>query len=177
MTRTYVITGSASGIGAATRALLESEGHRVIGVDIREADVVADLATDEGRSALARRVGDVSDGRIDAVIAAAGIGGGEGEPERIIRVNYFGARATLEVFAHCSPPEVTPGQPLSRRSHRSEPHPTIPWWRLAWPETRKRRSRWCAMTSPADAPMPRASEHWSDTAGAYRSPMDGRKPV
>jgi NAD(P)-dependent dehydrogenase (short-subunit alcohol dehydrogenase family) len=96
MTRTYVITGSASGIGAATRAILESEGHRVIGVDIQEADVVADLATDEGRSALARRVGDVSDGRIDAVIAAAGIGGGEGEPERIIRVNYFGARATLE---------------------------------------------------------------------------------
>ncbi|MCT2223233.1 short-chain dehydrogenase, partial [Microbacterium paraoxydans] len=29
MTRTYVVTGSASGIGAATAELLRSEGHTV----------------------------------------------------------------------------------------------------------------------------------------------------
>ena len=34
MTRTYVITGSASGIGAATSAALKNAGHTVIGVDI-----------------------------------------------------------------------------------------------------------------------------------------------
>ena len=92
----YVITGSASGIGLATRKLIEAQGDRVIGVDLRDAEVVADLATGNGRSAMAEQVSQLSDGRIDAVIACAGIGGTEGKPESIIRVNYFGARATLD---------------------------------------------------------------------------------
>ncbi len=49
--KTYVVTGAASGIGAATTALLREQGHRVITVDQRDADVVADLATPEGRAA------------------------------------------------------------------------------------------------------------------------------
>ena len=48
---TYAISGSASGIGAATRARLEADGHRVIGVDIGDAEVVADLGTPAGRDA------------------------------------------------------------------------------------------------------------------------------
>ena len=52
MSRTYVVTGSASGIGRATTDLLTERGHRVIGVDVRDADVVADLSTAEGRSVL-----------------------------------------------------------------------------------------------------------------------------
>ena len=93
--RTYAITGSASGIGAATAALLRSEGHRVIGVDVVGAEVIADLANATGRAAMIDAVRDLSAGALDGVIACAGIGGGEGEPEPIIRVNYFGARATL----------------------------------------------------------------------------------
>ena len=46
---TYCVTGAASGIGAATKAKLEADGHRVIGVDLRDADVVADMSTPEGR--------------------------------------------------------------------------------------------------------------------------------
>ena len=46
--RTIAITGAASGMGAATKARLESDGHRVIGVDQRDADVVADLSSAEG---------------------------------------------------------------------------------------------------------------------------------
>jgi NAD(P)-dependent dehydrogenase (short-subunit alcohol dehydrogenase family) len=49
MKRTYVVTGAASGIGQATAALLRNRGHRVIGVDVRSVDVVADLSTPEGR--------------------------------------------------------------------------------------------------------------------------------
>ena len=49
MSRTYVVTGSTSGIGAATHAMLEDAGHRVIGVDPRDADVITDLATPTGR--------------------------------------------------------------------------------------------------------------------------------
>ena len=55
-TRTYVVSGAASGIGAATAALLRDQGHLVIGVDLRDAEVVADLATPEGRAAAVREV-------------------------------------------------------------------------------------------------------------------------
>jgi len=51
--RTVCITGSAGGIGAATRQRLEKEGARVIGVDVRDAEVVADLSTPDGRDAIA----------------------------------------------------------------------------------------------------------------------------
>ena len=38
------ITGSGSGIGAATAARLQERGHRVLGIDIRDADIIADLS-------------------------------------------------------------------------------------------------------------------------------------
>lgn len=45
MPRTSVLTGAASGIGKATKDLLEQRGERVIGVDIHDAEVVVDLST------------------------------------------------------------------------------------------------------------------------------------
>ena len=45
------ITGSASGIGAAIRRRLEKDGARVIGIDLRDAEIVADLRTPAGRAA------------------------------------------------------------------------------------------------------------------------------
>ncbi len=93
MARTYVITGSASGIGAATAAKLRGEGHRVIGVDVHDADVVADLSTPEGRAAMVDGVRAACDGVLDAVIANAGLA----IPDPLtVRVNYFGALATLD---------------------------------------------------------------------------------
>lgn len=92
MDRTYVITGSASGIGAATARLLTGAGARVIGVDLRSADVIADLATEAGRAALVEGVGRLSGGVIDAVIANAG----GGPAEALLQLNFFGAVATLE---------------------------------------------------------------------------------
>ncbi len=44
-----VVTGSASGIGAAVRARLEKNGDRVIGIDLRNAEIEVDLSTPEGR--------------------------------------------------------------------------------------------------------------------------------
>lgn len=90
---TIAITGSASGIGAATRMALEAAGHRVIGVDRRDAEVVADLATVRGREAMVAGVSEASDGVLDGVVAAAGIRGDDGAP--IVSVNHFGAVATL----------------------------------------------------------------------------------
>jgi NAD(P)-dependent dehydrogenase (short-subunit alcohol dehydrogenase family) len=42
MARTYVITGAASGIGAATAHCLRERSERVIACDLSNADVVAD---------------------------------------------------------------------------------------------------------------------------------------
>jgi NAD(P)-dependent dehydrogenase (short-subunit alcohol dehydrogenase family) len=50
--RTNVITGTASSIGLATRKLIEAQGHRLIGVDIRGMDVIADLSTSFGRQTM-----------------------------------------------------------------------------------------------------------------------------
>ena len=40
---TYAVTGARSGMGRAVVDRLSADGHRVITVDIAEADVVADL--------------------------------------------------------------------------------------------------------------------------------------
>lgn len=92
--RVVVVTGSASGIGAATTRLLESNGLRVVGVDLHDATVTADISTREGREAMLAGVAEASGGRVDAVIACAGVTH-SGGPELIIRLNYFGAVATL----------------------------------------------------------------------------------
>jgi NAD(P)-dependent dehydrogenase (short-subunit alcohol dehydrogenase family) len=91
-----VITGSAGGIGAATRRHLEADGHTVLGVDVRDADVIADLATPAGRAAMAQAVEQRSGGAIDGVVAGAGITDVPGET--VVAVNYFGAIATLELL-------------------------------------------------------------------------------
>jgi NAD(P)-dependent dehydrogenase (short-subunit alcohol dehydrogenase family) len=90
--RTYVVTGAASGIGAATAHYLQKCGGRVIGCDLRDAEVVADLATGEGRSALVEDVTRLSGGRLDGVVANAG----GGPAETMLALNFFGALATLE---------------------------------------------------------------------------------
>jgi NAD(P)-dependent dehydrogenase (short-subunit alcohol dehydrogenase family) len=91
--RTYVITGAASGIGKATRELLESQSNRVIGADIAGSDVDADLGTREGRDTLVTEVERLSGGAIDAVLAVAGLAS---PTVATASVNYFGAVATLE---------------------------------------------------------------------------------
>ena len=45
---TIAVTGSAGGIGGAIRARIEGAGHDVLGVDVRDAEGVADLL--RGRS-------------------------------------------------------------------------------------------------------------------------------
>jgi NAD(P)-dependent dehydrogenase (short-subunit alcohol dehydrogenase family) len=91
---TIVITGSAGGIGLATRARLEAVGHRVIGVDVRDAEVIADLSTAAGRNAMVQGVTVASDGVLDGLVAGAGISS-EDSP-LVISINYFGAIATLD---------------------------------------------------------------------------------
>lgn len=93
MPRSYLVTGAASGIGRATAALLSGQGHTVIGADLKDADISADLATAEGRTELVARTRELTGGRLDAAIACAGIA--QFDP-LTIKVNHFGAVATLE---------------------------------------------------------------------------------
>ncbi|MFQ6397468.1 SDR family oxidoreductase [Nocardia sp. KC 131] len=87
--RTYVVTGSASGIGAATTALLRERDATVIGCDLCDAEIEADLSTPDGRQSMIDQVNEY--GPIDAVLAIAG-GGKTG----LLETNYFGAVATLQ---------------------------------------------------------------------------------
>ena len=95
--RTVVVTGSASGMGAATRTRLEADGQRVIGVDLHDADVVADLGSQEGRQAALDAVAEQSEGAIDGLVTWAGLAGLTDRPGSLLAsVNYFGAMSLLE---------------------------------------------------------------------------------
>ena len=93
MTRKYVVSGAASGIGKALAEQLRAEGKTVIGVDLRDTDVNVDLTTAEGRSDLVAKVTELSGGTIDAIVAVAGLAA---PIPATVGVNYFGTIATLE---------------------------------------------------------------------------------
>lgn len=88
---TYVVSGSASGIGAAITARLRTDGHTVIGVDLHDADVIGDLATASGRDAAAAAVRELT-ARVDGVVPCAGVAGLTGvDSQLVVSLNYFGA--------------------------------------------------------------------------------------
>lgn len=91
------MTGAASGIGAATATALRADGQRVVTVDRHRADVVADLATPEGRRAAVDGVVALADGRLDGLVTCAGLGGLPSRPGSVVAsVNYFGTVELLE---------------------------------------------------------------------------------
>jgi NAD(P)-dependent dehydrogenase (short-subunit alcohol dehydrogenase family) len=95
---TYAVTGSASGMGRATAERLRADGHRVIGVDVKEADVVADLSTPDGRARAITQVVTAAGGHLDGAVLAAGIGpgSGKGRLRLIAEVNYRGVVELLD---------------------------------------------------------------------------------
>ena len=70
---TYALTGGASGIGACLAEKLREQGHSVINVDIRDADIIADLSTPEGRQAAVAGVQERASEGLDGVIPLAGV--------------------------------------------------------------------------------------------------------
>jgi len=96
--RTYTISGSSSGIGLAIRETLERAGHRVIGVDISDAEVIADLGRPDGRLDAVRKVLEMSGERLHGVVASAGVSPSH-SVDSILSVNFFGARDFLDALA------------------------------------------------------------------------------
>ena len=107
MERTYVITGAASGIGAATSALLKERGAKIIGVDIHDTDINADLSTVAGRKGAADSAIKLSGGSIDAIIPCAGL---MRSNLQTVSLNFFGVTEflteLLPILKNSSAPRV-----------------------------------------------------------------------
>jgi NAD(P)-dependent dehydrogenase (short-subunit alcohol dehydrogenase family) len=88
--RTVVVTGAATGIGAATRERLEKAGCRVIGVGVADCEVNVDLSVPEGRQRAVAEVLDRSGGVIDGYVASAGLSRNSGDERKVLAVNFFG---------------------------------------------------------------------------------------
>lgn len=85
-----VVTGSASGIGAAVCEQLERAGHRVIGIDRQNADIVADLSSATGRRAAVEAALAACGGTLDGLVCCAGLGPTAPSSSVIVGVNFFG---------------------------------------------------------------------------------------
>ena len=94
--KTYALTGGASGIGAAIKQHLIDEGHKVIAIDINNADIKADLSSEEGRQAAIEAVSSAATDGLDGIVACAGVGSHIENLALIPSVNYFGAVALVE---------------------------------------------------------------------------------
>ncbi|MBM3156112.1 MAG: SDR family oxidoreductase [Chloroflexi bacterium] len=90
-----VMTGSASGMGAATRKRFERSGDKVIGIDIRDAEIIADLSTHEGR---AHAISSVKQRckALDRLVSCAGLATYARPVSLIASVNYFGTVKLLD---------------------------------------------------------------------------------
>ncbi|WP_046316680.1 SDR family oxidoreductase [Mycobacterium sp. UM_Kg1] len=95
---TYAVTGSASGMGRQAAEKLRAQGHTVIGVDLRDADVVADLSGPDGRAAAAQQVLERCGGHLDGAVLAAGVGPTPRAVPLILQVNYFGVVDLLQAW-------------------------------------------------------------------------------
>ncbi len=97
---TYAVTGSASGMGHQVAKKLRDAGHSVIGVDVKQADIVADLSTGEGRQAAAAGVLAASGSKLDGAVLAAGLGPtrAAGRARLVAQVNFFGVVDLLDAW-------------------------------------------------------------------------------
>jgi NAD(P)-dependent dehydrogenase (short-subunit alcohol dehydrogenase family) len=100
----FVVTGAASGIGAATLAALKAAGRRCLAIDRKplpgEEFLACDLADESSIAACIEAI----DGPVDGLAHVAGIAG-TAEAAQVFKVNYLGARRFIEMLS----PKITEG--------------------------------------------------------------------
>ncbi len=115
--KTYAVTGAASGIGACLARILKDRGHRVIGLDIVEAQdhidrfIPVDLADPDS---IAGAVA-VMDEDLDGLCNNAGLPPRDGLQAKILQVNFLGPRRlTADLL-----PRMAPGASIVNMASRA----------------------------------------------------------
>jgi NAD(P)-dependent dehydrogenase (short-subunit alcohol dehydrogenase family) len=125
----YVVTGSASGIGAQTARLLTERGHRVVTVDRAGADVNQDLSTPNGRQAALDEALERIGPTVNGVVACAGLAGISGsDSQLLVSVNYYGAVELVEGLRPALAAAAAAGEPSAVVLLSSSSTTTQPGW-------------------------------------------------
>lgn len=96
--RTVVVTGCASGIGAAVTEKLAGAGASVVGIDRNKpnTDLGRFISTDlSNRQSISAAVSQMP-GEIWGLFNCAGLSGGAADPQTVLRVNFIGLRELSE---------------------------------------------------------------------------------
>jgi len=106
MSKTYAITGVASGIGEKLADTLKAQGHTVVGFDIVQTDknvdhfISLDLSDDDAIVAAAAN----TPCKLDGLCNNAGLPPRSGIESKILQVNFLGARLfTKAMLTHMNP--------------------------------------------------------------------------
>jgi NAD(P)-dependent dehydrogenase (short-subunit alcohol dehydrogenase family) len=104
--RRAVVTGCASGIGAAVARQLTELGAEVIGLDLkRPALALKEFhQLDLSDSASIDRAVAAVDGPVDSLFNIAGVSSGIGDPVRVVTINFLGTRHFMEALIPAMPP-------------------------------------------------------------------------
>ena len=88
---TYVLSGGATGIGAAIKARLHAAGHRVLVLDLRDAAIEVDLSEASQREAAINSLLEILPEQIDGIITCAGVASHFADLKKILTINYTGS--------------------------------------------------------------------------------------
>lgn len=94
--KTYVVSGGATGIGAAVKHKLLTRGDKVIVIDIKDADIQADLSSIDGRQHALESIQRLAPEGLDGLVPCAGLGPHVKPVEWISRVNFFGSVSLIQ---------------------------------------------------------------------------------
>lgn len=104
--RRVVVTGCASGIGAALVGQLTELGAHVVGLDLRRPERAldefqsVDLADPASIDVAVAGIGD----RVDALFNVAGVSSGIGDPLLVVKIDFLGTRHLTEMVIPRMPP-------------------------------------------------------------------------